>query len=53
MEVPKGMNINVVENSGTTVHITLPAALDNQGDLSDDELANAAGGKYTIPGEQC
>ena len=44
MDVPEGMNVNVVENTDNTVHVTLPAAPENMGELSDDELANAAGG---------
>ena len=44
MDVPEGMNVNVVENTDTTVHVTLPAAPTANGDLSDEELANAAGG---------
>ena len=43
MDVPEGMNVNVVENTDTTVHVTLPAAPNANGDLSDEELANAAG----------
>jgi hypothetical protein len=48
MDVPEGMNVNVVENTDNTVHVTLPAAPDAPGDLSDDELANAAGGHATL-----
>jgi hypothetical protein len=44
MDVPEGINVNVVENTDTTVHVTLPAAPDAHGDLSDEELSNAAGG---------
>lgn len=44
MEVPEGIDVNVVENNDNTVHITLPVAPDNNGNLSDDELADAAGG---------
>ena len=44
MEVPVGINVNVVENTDTTVHITMPAAPTANGDLSDEELENAAGG---------
>jgi hypothetical protein len=44
MDVPEGINVNVVENTDTTVHVTLPAAPDAHGDLSDAELENAAGG---------
>ena len=45
MDVPEGMNVNVVENTDNTVHVTLPAAPTAHADLSDAELANAAGGK--------
>jgi hypothetical protein len=44
MDVPEGMNVNVVENTDTTVHVTLPAAPTAHADLSDEELENAAGG---------
>ena len=44
MDVPEGMNVNVVENTDNTVHVTLPAAPLGYAELSDDELANAAGG---------
>jgi hypothetical protein len=48
MDVPEGVNGNVVENTDTTVHVTLPAAPTANGDLSDEELENAAGGAHTI-----
>ena len=48
MDVPEGMNVNVVENSDNTVHITLPVAPENKSALSDAELASAAGGTLTI-----
>ena len=35
---------NAVENTDNTVHVTLPAAPTANGDLSDEELENAAGG---------
>ena len=44
MDVPDGMDVNVVENTDTTVHITMPAPPSGGMDLSDDELSNAAGG---------
>ena len=44
MDVPDGMDVNVVENTDTTVHITMPAPPSGHGDLSDEELSNAAGG---------
>ena len=45
MDVPEGINVNVVENTDNTVHVTLPAAPTAHADLSDEELANAAGGE--------
>ena len=46
MDVPEGINVNVVENTDTTVHVTLPAAPKEHSELSDAELANAAGGNW-------
>ena len=42
--VPDGINVNVVENTDNTVHITMPSAPAGAGELSDEELAGAAGG---------
>ena len=44
MDVPDGIDVNVVENSDNTVHITMPMAPASASELSDEELANAAGG---------
>ena len=44
LPVPDGMHVKVVENADDCVHITLPAPLAGDHDLSDDELSNAAGG---------
>ena len=44
IDVPDGINVNVVENSDNTVHITMPQAPAGAGELSDEELAGAAGG---------
>ena len=44
MPVPDGMDVKVVENADDRVHITLPAPPAGDGDLSDDELSDAAGG---------
>jgi len=44
MPVPDGIDVKVVENADDCVHITLPAAPGEAGDLSDDELSGAAGG---------
>ena len=42
--VPDGIDVNVVENTDNTVHITMPQAPAGAGELSDEELTNAAGG---------
>ena len=42
--VPDGINVNVVENTDNTVHITMPMTPAGAGELSDEELANVAGG---------
>ena len=44
MDVPDGMDVNVVENTDNMVHITMPAPASGSMDLSDEELSNAAGG---------
>jgi hypothetical protein len=44
MPVPDGMDVKVVENADNCVHITMPAPPIGDGDLSDEELSNAAGG---------
>ena len=44
LDVPDGMEVNVVENTDNTVHITLPAPPSGHQDLSDDVLSDAAGG---------
>ena len=44
MPVPEGMDVKVVENSDSHVHITLPIPPAGGNDLSDEELSNAAGG---------
>ena len=49
IDVPDGMAVNVVENSDNTVHITMPQAPSGTGELSDEELAGAAGGMCPYP----
>ena len=44
IDVPANMNVNVVENTDNTVHITMPPAPAGDGELSDEELNSAAGG---------
>ena len=50
MDVPDGMDVNVVENTDNTVHITMPAPPSGHMKLSDEELGNAAGGADTFGG---
>ncbi|MCH2160769.1 MAG: mersacidin/lichenicidin family type 2 lantibiotic [Phycisphaerales bacterium] len=44
IDVPANMNVNVVENTDNTVHITMPQAPAGDGELSDEELDKVAGG---------
>ena len=44
MEVPEGIDVKVVENSENCVHITMPGVPTGHHELSDAELAAAAGG---------
>ena len=44
IEMPDGIDVNVVENADNTVHITLPMAPDGHEDLSMEELSKVAGG---------
>ena len=46
IDVPAGINVNVVENTDNTVHITMPQSPAGASELSDEELASAAGGSY-------
>ena len=47
IDVPDNIDVNVVENSDNTVHITMPKA-PGASELSDEELAGAAGGFLPI-----
>ena len=49
IDVPANINVNVVENTDNTVHITMPQAPSGTGELSDEELADAAGGMCPYP----
>ena len=44
MDVPANIDVKVVENSDNCVHITMPAAPAGDGELSDEDLGNVAGG---------
>ena len=57
--VPDGMDVTVVENTDSNLHITLPRAPGDIARLSDEELGVAAGGSNCVashspfPGECC
>ena len=44
IDVPANIDVNVVENTDNTVHITLPAGPGSVGGLTDAELTRVAGG---------
>ena len=44
IELPDGMDVNVVENSDNAAHITLPMAPEGHEEMSMEELSQAAGG---------
>ena len=44
MDVPEGIDVNVVQNADDCVHITLPAPPAASDELSDDDLDQASGG---------
>ena len=44
IEMPDGMDVNVVENNDNTVYITMPASPSSDMALLDDELGKVAGG---------
>ena len=47
IDMPDNIDVKVVENSDNTVHITMPQAPAGDGELSDEELRNVAGGETT------
>ena len=50
MDVPDGIDVNVVENTDTTLYITMPVKPSGSMHLADDELSNAAGGERCCAG---
>ena len=44
IKLPEGIDVKVVENTDNTIHITLPVPPEGHDELSNEELANAAGG---------
>ena len=44
LNVPEGMDVKVVENTDNCIHITLPSNPSADAEISDEELAAAAGG---------
>ena len=44
IEMPEGIDVNVVENTDNTVHITLPVPPDGHAEMTMEDLSQAAGG---------
>ena len=44
IELSEDIDVKVVENTDNTIHITLPKPPEGHDELSNEELANAAGG---------
>ena len=53
IDVPAGMDINVVENSDTCMNITMPAPPQTSKMLNDEELQMAAGGFPSAVYQDC
>ena len=45
MDIPEDIEVNIVENTDTTVYITIPTPFSAGIDLSNEELSNTAGGR--------
>ena len=48
VEIPTGTTLQVPKDPADTRHIVLPAAPDNAGEMSTDELEKVAGGRYAV-----
>jgi hypothetical protein len=46
IEIPAGVKVDAVENTDEHFHLVIPQRPD---DLSDEQLDNAAGGRYVAP----
>ena len=53
IDVPDGIDVNVVENTENTVQITMPQAPAGDGELSEEELSSVAGGSTTADNGYC
>lgn len=53
IEIPEGMDVNVVENSDTCMNITMPAPPQAPAALSDNDLKMVAGGFPSAVYEDC
>ena len=51
LDVPDGINVSVVENTDSCVHITLPMTPRDVASLSDSQLSEVAGGSKVNPAE--
>jgi hypothetical protein len=46
IEVPENVEVKVVEETPGTVYLVLPARLEGEAELSEEQLASAAGGGW-------
>lgn len=56
IDVPEGTNVRVVENTADTVHVVLPLAPGDAGQVAAEELERVAGGAVDAvswPGDPC
>lgn len=50
VDVPAGTTVKVVENTGDTVHLVLPSAPDEAGEVTTEDLERTAGGLLSTVG---
>jgi hypothetical protein len=50
VDVPEGVEIQVLEDTDTTMHLVLPASPAGE-TLSEEELDQIAGGRIIVPGD--
>ena len=51
--IPGNVEINVVEDSASTIHIVLPHSVDTGEELSDEDLEQVAGGHTIVKEASC
>ena len=51
IDIPEGIKLNIVENTENSINIVFPNPPEKSMDLTDSELAAAAGGKISGDGD--